>query len=626
MAKTVLPSILLAVGLLLWHSAAVSAAPPAAANNRRPAQRPPRPPKVRPAKADSENGPPAPLFLAAFDNGQRVTGPELTNWSTPEQRAYLGGRPLMGDDHARWMEDLSLPPADPPDAFVEFANGDRLAGRVTGPGSYRTPDGVYRPGYLMVAPEGKFDRPGGVPRNELAIDPRWVKRIVWQSTESALRPGTVFARDGRQLAFRSYRFGESSLRLLRAGGVEEIALSAVAELHLPAGDAWEAYCDEAAAALADGSQRTIVLQTVSGSRLSAWLPRFRTERINGEPNLRGWLHMIQPVWTPEPIWLSLRDVRVWQWPPLERMALTRFEPVETRRDPVFSESWTFQADESVQGGPLESSDARFGWGFGVQAPSLLEFALPDAALRLRTRVGLDRLAGRGGCAKASVRCGDQTLFESRLLIGAQPALDSGWLALPAGAKRRLRLEADMAHDQRPAAADPFDIRDLVDWFEPELSIDRAVLEREAKARRTKLVPAWRNWTLVEPAPEKLALHSQVFGDRYDWVVGSPTGPIVLRRKATISASSAQLNVFVRTADGGREGKIEVRVEGQSVAEAAPLNRPGYWRSLAKSRGGNRSSTVSLREWMGQSVTIEVVCQGQDTAPLEWIELELAAEK
>ena len=59
-------------------------------------------------------------------------------------------------------------------------------------------------------------------------------------------------------------------------------------------------------------------------------------------------------------------------------------------------------NRNVLDGPLYSGSQDFGWGFGVQALSQLEFDLPACASAFRAHVGIDRSAGDGGCVRARV--------------------------------------------------------------------------------------------------------------------------------------------------------------------------------------------------------------------------------
>ena len=161
-------------------------------------------------------------------------------------------------------------------------------------------------------------------------------------------------------------------------------------------------------------------------------------------------------------------------------------------------AWPWQANRSVQGGLLNSGKQEYGWGLGVQAFSQLHFPLPAAVRSFRTRVGLDAAAGSGGCVRMRVYGGSTSeppLFESPFLVGADKTLDVGPLPLkgPLQGQRELVLQVDPAHDGRPPGADPFDVRDLLDWLEPELELDPAALKAEVGRRLRNNPAAWDGW-------------------------------------------------------------------------------------------------------------------------------------
>jgi len=153
------------------------------------------------------------------------------------------------------------------------------------------------------------------------------------------------------------------------------------------------------------------------------------------------------------------------------------------------ESWPWKANRNTQGGLLRSAGWTSSWGFGVHAQSELHFPLPPQAKAFRSRIGLDRLAGKGGCVRARVFM-DSTegapLYESPFIVGSDKLLDTGSVPLAAskGRPHHLILQVDPAHQGRPDGADPLDIRDIFDWLSPQLELD-PVKVREQTARRAE---------------------------------------------------------------------------------------------------------------------------------------------
>src|SRR5690606_19845196 len=160
-----------------------------------------------------------------------------------------------------------------------------------------------------------------------------------------------------------------------------------------------------------------------------------------------------------------------------------WEPAEVSQRHELGGGWTWQRDRNVQGGPLRSAGENHGWGLGTHAQCSLTFELPPLARRFRGRVALDELAGSGGCARARIYLNSQEtspVFSSDTLIGSHDVVEIAAIDLPlpskpapaasgerAGRPRvTMTLVSDAVYEDRPKGADPFDIRDLVDWLEP----------------------------------------------------------------------------------------------------------------------------------------------------------------
>ena len=155
-------------------------------------------------------------FTALWTDGTRTSGDQIIEWHDPaaqpklEWRAAVrceSPRPLAARQHGR--------PAPLPRMMIEMVGGDRLPGKVVG--YQRAVDVPYEavPGHLLVEPALGLDWPDPAlaPRQRLRILTEWLRRIVWEprsvdSNQSArYQPGTIFFRDGRQVAYRSLRPG-----------------------------------------------------------------------------------------------------------------------------------------------------------------------------------------------------------------------------------------------------------------------------------------------------------------------------------------------------------------------------------------------------------------------------------
>src|SRR4030095_16024505 len=187
--------------------------------------------------------------------------------------------------------------------------------------------------------------------------------IVWQRRgRQPYQPGTAILRDGRMLVYRAVRFHSGQCHLLLPeGGDQRVAWSDLAELHLPAVDAWDAWYDELVQLCPNIETRLYQVETTSGlvatASLARWVPRF--EGNSAEPD--RWVHGIQPAWSLDILWIPCREMvfrRSWRprEAPLSRLMATMSRTNRTASAAV---------NASCLGGPLRSQTLEFGWGLGV---------------------------------------------------------------------------------------------------------------------------------------------------------------------------------------------------------------------------------------------------------------------
>ena len=67
----------------------------------------------------------------------------------------------------------------------------------------------------------------------------------------------------------------------------------------------------------------------------------------------------------------------------------------------------------------------------------------------------------------------QPFFRSEILIGSAKSVDTDWknVSVTEGKSDNVILTADPIINQRPEVADPFDVRDCLNWIEPEWKLD-----------------------------------------------------------------------------------------------------------------------------------------------------------
>ncbi|MFO0817487.1 MAG: NPCBM/NEW2 domain-containing protein [Pirellulales bacterium] len=469
---------------LVLVTAALLAAPPCPVTAAEP------PPRFAILRADGTRAVGQRLITVAAD----PKSPNLPDWQLDSQPLWDAPQP------ARWLRDRTVPLAtSPPDAFVEFATGDRLPGAVIGysDGRDRPFDSVIP--HLLVRPETSLQPPSPVVDPVARIALRYVRRVVWQRRDiESLQPGTLFYRDGRSATFRAIRWGDQSAQFLFADGPRGVPYAEVAEVHLPTSDFWDAYWEELAALSPDATGRLWQFETSDGLILTTSRARSRLHHPSGPQESSRWIHGLHPAWSLDALWVPQATVAVIRSfatheSPLGRIPLA----MELREGWLTAHGPPARLNRNVQRGPLRGGEGEHGWGFGVHARSRLEFDLPPAARVFRSRVGLDKSVSNGGCVRARVFVGGAATpaYESGYIVGAAATADIGVVAIPTqpDKKTRLLLEVDPAHEGRPANADPFDVRDWTNWLDPLVEFDPAVVQGEIAKRINRLMPAWQDW-------------------------------------------------------------------------------------------------------------------------------------
>ena len=571
-------------------------------------------------------------YLAVFANGQRVEGEKLTGWHVHPGPVRLDNTALLDANRPlRWLRDRSLRAYDAgSDAWghIEFVGGDRLVGRVVGLAS---PTARHRTGQrvrLRVACPESPDVPLHLRREGLHVFAGDIRRVVvGRQPDRLFQPGTAFLSGSRQVRFLGARWCAGGVRLLLDGGVQFVPLADVAELHLPAANAWRAYYRQLAVLCPDASSPLIQLATTDGLIVTGSAACLHAMAVGKPDESHRWYHFIQPTWSDEAICVPFKRIRTrWHFAPHE-VPLTRLDPVRSVQRSIVGWRWRWRRNGNVAGGALVVGGPQAGWGIGVHAHNELTFELPSSARSFRARVGIDRTAGNGGCARALVHLnttGSRPLYRSKPLVGSASSVDTGTLNLGVGRddSRRLILVADAAHADRPAGADPLDIRDSLDWVDPLVVLDRGQLQAEVRRHVDAAIPAWRGWSAA-------AAGAAAPPARMEWTTTDPKNPrfvplvatggreLVLTAPGGILPQHRWLKLdVVQIAPPAPVGRLGVRVSGRSVAHM-PVHRPGV----------DRPYLVPLTAYHGKKVKLEVVyTPGSKDERVDWRTLSLAGRK
>lgn len=473
----------------------------------------------------------APKYVAQLSDGSRIEDADVRDWNQPDSRPQLAGRGLLdAGNHARWLLNREQPAGELSAGAVEFHNGDRLPGEFRGYQPAQDTPNDSRPALILFKPAVDWHQPETDRQADLRILADTVRRLsIVDGPARDYRPLTVWWRNGGEQRFESIRFQADHLILLIEGQIREASLNEIAEIHFAAQPGWQTYVDQVAVLSPRLESRLVQIGGTDGLRITASAERMQSRSWGDAGRSENWLQAVQPAWSLDPLWLRFPQLRSWHWwlpdePPVSVVAPSRVE-----QSSRFGGGWRWQLDRNTQKLPLVVGNEDYPFGVGMQGGTTLTFPIPLGAIAVRTRFGLDRLAGSGGCVTARLTIDPppaQPLFEQSFVIGTGAVRDSGWQPLPdnQGAPRSLVLQTDAAHDGRPSGADPWDIRDVADWIEPEFRLDRALLQAWIRRSSLRHLPGLAGWT---------ATHSSAAG-------GAATGPLTAAALEPLIRSAAQL--------------------------------------------------------------------------------------
>ncbi len=573
--------------------------------------------------------PAAERYGAMFTDGARVEEAEVREWFEPASTARIGGKVLFdAGNPVRWIIDRQQTAASDATMFVEFFGGDRLAGEVI---AFQPDSGnsyEFRPAHLVVRPLAEMQPPDDPQQGDVRVGLEWLRRVVWQrSASEEYRPGTVWLRSGGVQSFRTLRWSDGGVTLLTTDGVKELSFADLAEIHLPMHDPWVSYYEQLAVLSPQLKSRLMQVETSDGSRWTTSLERFQARHHGDRNRPEQWYQLLQPAWSLDPIWLRYRSIRLWRFHAPTDVPLSNFLPIDVKRKAVFGAGWTWRINQNVQRGPLQSANLEFGWGFGVQASCDLTFEWPEAARAWRTQYGLDRTAGSGGFARLSFTVGNGIASGLQPNVqGSQAVGDTGWLPLPTipSDQRRLVLKADMAHADRPPEADPFDVRDAVNWYEPEIRLDPEALAAEISVRGSSRVPGLHGWTLSPGDARSLkvlnALDATNGRDpQFRLITGTPDRFYAMSRKLKVGLRHRWLSLVATRFLDSTPTFVQVRMNDRMYGE--------FEVPVRNALSDPDPILLPVSEYQGKTVTVDVVVFTQDEKSLvDWRGAMLTAER
>ncbi|MBS0210876.1 MAG: hypothetical protein JSS27_18185 [Planctomycetes bacterium] len=557
-------------------------------------------------------------YVAGWLDGTTTTGGEVRDWGNSDGHPELAGRRLFeGAPALRWLRDTQLLPAAQPTAFVEFFGGDTLPGKVTGFQSAVELPQIPEPACLLVETPQPW-LVAAEPR-ALRVWPDEIRRVVWQRrSANHYQPATLFYRDGRRQPFRSLRWADTGVRLLLDQGTSLVPWEQIAELHLPARPAWSSWLDALAHLSPNVQSRLVQLETIDGLRLTTSIERYRAQAMRDANKPDNWQHFVQPAWSPDRLLVPHTKIRLRVWFEPHEAPLSSLEPAAHRARHTLGGAWREpRTDANVQGTAMRCGGRLAAWGWGVQAHDELLFELPPVAATFRTQFGLDDLVGTGGYARgrvtlttanASAGARPTVLFETPIRQGAGAAEATSPIPLtPASSttsvEQRLALVVDSLDQPGVRGADPLDVRDVWNWFEPLVELDRAALTQLVAKHAIETIPGLSSW--LGDTPEKRVdvvqrLAPTPDGGRTFRVCFIPReGSLKFSRKLTITAERPSLCLLLSHPEAPveRSSRLIVRVEDRQLYDGdVPVWREGRLPLPVK---------IALNDFTSRDVRVEV---------------------
>ena len=356
----------------------------------------------------------------------------------------------------------------------------------------------------------------------------------------------------------------------------------------------------------------------SNQRVLGTLKSQLAAAIGSGENPNNWRHIVQPVWSLDPLEIPFTRIRMrWSFRP-EQVPLSRIPPSSAIRPPFLPE----RADRNLDGQPLGSGGRMYAWGFAVHAYSELHFPLPKCAVAFHGRVGLDHSVAAGGCARGRVYVGSTKgpgAYESPLLTGSTGTASSvrAPIKLLDDAPRVLILQADPVNRGAPPRADPLNIRDSLDWLDPRLELDKPQLKRHVTPHIGPMLMLSKQWSVRSVLRGACNWTSQfhqpagLFRPRFQTMVQAKGHPLRIGRKMKIEPGDKWLAVHVNSVGEASpaDNAVVLQIAGRTIrAQKVPVKQS--WRR------NPAPLLFSLAGYQGRTESLELI-QAVGGQPLHW---------
>ena len=599
---------------------------------------------ARAEAADAGSG----RVLMSFSGGERLQVDDLPGWPIPtaaDPKKVNGRNVFREDAPVRLIRDQEMRTQTRVPLLV-LANGDVLNGL---PKQLAATDGRHGQPQRVVV---QLDSPL-MPLDGVGVSVRTdrVQRIIGQETrlrQPPPQPGTVLLLDGRELKGSSIRWQEYGLSVLTDDGIVQAAFTELADVVFPQVDLLAAAIEDSLGAGSLSGPAIMRLALRSGavlttSRASREMERSRSRRSATVEVM----YYVQPAWSSNPVaipeaeiaWVGYRRA---DEVPLSMLPATT--PVNTR---LIGEPQEWLRNRSQNSQVVSLARGECDLGLATHSDSQIVFTLPAGATSFSTVVGLDRIAGPGGCVRCLVAEWDsaaqkpgKSLWDSGILLGSDSPKATG--AVDVGSLKQLVLITENAHEERPTGADPLDIRDDVCWLAPLVVIDRARLTDDPAF--AVALPGLSAWEKIGDAWQnaKIGHRWNEAADRWEAVLTVPEKTqLGLRRTAMISTANDVLELMTAVTQNPSEQQLKLKVNGEVLTWQTSEDRAsmatrheryvGPWLRRNNRFSESNEALISdslaywwdLQSYRGREVNLELTISGGNrTYHLVWHDTSL----
>lgn len=589
-----------------------------------------------------ENG----RFSLAFQGGERLAVDDLPGWPIPTAAdvKQIDGRNVFPDEAPlRFIRDQQAKP-EPRVPLVMLANGDVLNGL---PRQLVAADGRQgQPQRVRVQVEAPLMPIDGVGVNVRTDQVQRIVGLEGRLRKPAPEPGTVLLLDGRELKGSSIRWQEYGLAVLTADGIVQAAFTELADAVFHVDQMAAVVQDNlGAGSLAGPAIMRIALRSgaiLTTSRASREVERSRSRR----GTVVEVMYYLQPAWCSNPLAIPEADIAWVGYRRADEVPLSLLPATTAVNTRLIGEARDWLRNRSPSSPLVAVNQGESDLGLSTHSDSQIVFDLPHGVVSFSTIVGLDRQAGSGGCVRCRIATWDattkqpgKTLWDSGVITGSSPPQATG--ALDVRSLSSIVLITDNAHDDRPAGADPLDIRDDVCWLVPLVIVSPAA--RSQSPGLVKALPGLEAWDEFNEDWRAATVGHRwnEAADRWEAVLTVPAGKkLQLRRTETIQSSGDVLEIVSAISRNYSEQELELKVNGEVLSWHASEDRQAMATRQQKYvepwiRRNNRfsegredliSDTLAywwdLQKYRDQEVSLELTISGGKGYRLVWADSSL----